>query len=149
MKFAALPTTTCLLLITMCIGCGQSADLGAPVAVTGTVTFDGKPLENTIVGFNAISKGFPAKYRYVAATTNATGQFSIEKVYPGEYAVTLNQEATTAGAAAQDAAISGNPKLAKYTVNSPLRANVSKDSTTFKLEATSAATRQGPPSGPG
>jgi hypothetical protein len=136
MKFAALPVLSCLLLTLTCAGCGQSVDLGAPVKVTGTATLDGTPLDKTTVGFTAISKGLPAKYRYVSAITDASGNFSIAQVYPAEYSVTLNQDASAAPAA-QDAAVPGNPKLAKYTVNSPLKANVSKDSTTFKFEATS------------
>lgn len=94
-------------------------------------------MDKATVGFNALSKGLPAKYRYVAATTDANGNFTMENVYPAEYSVNLNQAADTGAPAAQDAAIAGNPKLAKYNTNSPLRANVSKDSTNFKLEAKS------------
>lgn len=136
MKFAALPALTCLFLTLTCVGCGKSVDLGAPVEVKGTATLDGQPLDKTTVGFTAISKGLPAKYRYVSATTDASGNFTIPQVYPAEYSVTLNQDAAAAPAA-KDAAVAGNPKLAKYSVNSPLKANVSKDSTTFKFEATS------------
>ena len=138
MKFAALPAIVCSVVMLACTGCGKSADLGAPVKVTGTVTLDGKPLDKATVGFNALSKGLPAKYRYVSATTDASGNFTMDSVYPAEYSVNLNQAAEAGAApAAPDAAIAGNPKLAKYNTNSPLRANVSKDSTTFKLEAKS------------
>lgn len=138
MKSVVLPTLGCLFIAMSLLGCGKSVDLGAPVKVTGSVTLDGKPLDKATVGFVALSKGLPAKYRYVSAVSDASGNFSIPSVYPAEYSVTLSQEAPAGGGTAPaDAAVPGNPKLAKYGANSPLRATVSKDSTTFKLDATS------------
>lgn len=136
MKLATKSVIVCFLFVLTCGGCGKSVDLGSPVSVSGSVTLDGKPLAKAAVGFNAISKGLPAKYRYVSAFTDDGGNFTMERVYPAEYEVTLAQEDPSAPAI-KDAAVSGNPKLAKYAGNSPLRANVSAESTTFKLEATS------------
>ncbi len=133
MKFGVCPAILSLFLAVTCLGCAKPAE---PLEVHGTVTLDGKPLANATVGFNAISEGVPVQFRYASAITEATGDFTIQKCYPAEYVVTLTEDAGGAPAA-ENAAIPGNPKLAKYGPTSPLRAEVSDEKTTFKFDATS------------
>ena len=71
----------------MIAGCSQSET----VAVTGTVTLDGKPVENAEVFFN------PKAGRMATGVTDATGHFSIattkpnDGAKPGDYVVTLGE----------------------------------------------------------
>jgi hypothetical protein len=124
------------ILTSACLGCGSKEDLPKPVAVTGKVTSDKKPMSGVTVGFTAISKGLPARYRYVQSTTDAEGNYSMATVYPAEYQVTLNK----AGAAAPEAdpqkvAVNpADPELAKFGIDSPLRANVSSTATKFDFD---------------
>ncbi|MCC7420251.1 MAG: hypothetical protein IT428_08230 [Planctomycetaceae bacterium] len=84
----------------------------------------------------AISKGLPANVRYVHATTDAEGKYSIAEVYPAEYQVTLmpasaaKTEVDPNNAAANPA----NPEFAKFGPESPLRANVSATQTKFDFD---------------
>lgn len=123
------------IILMTCLGCSEPGPTA--VEVQGTVTLDGKPLGNSTVGFSAISEGLAAQHRYASAVTDSMGHFKIARVYPAEYLVTLN-EANPTVSPVQNAAFSGNPKLAKYSLNSPLRAKVSKESATFKFDVTSS-----------
>lgn len=140
MKSAAYSIVACAMVLIAFAGCGKSVSPGEPVAATGVVTLDGAPLSNVTVGFTAITEGIPAKYRYTSATTEPDGTFSLEKIYPAEYMVTLNDSEAAApeGGEGKVEAVAGNPKLAKYANDSPLRAKVSDPDQSFKFEATSA-----------
>lgn len=140
MKLTACSTVVCAAVVMALAGCGSSVSPGEPVEASGVVTLDGSPLSNVTVGFTAITEGIPAQYRYTSATTETDGTFKVEKIYPAEYMVTLNDSEAFAPEGAADAkveAVAGNPKLAKYTNDSPLRAKVSDTETSFKFEATS------------
>jgi hypothetical protein len=123
-------------------GCG-GAQVGKPVEVTGEVKLNGEPLAGVTVGYSAIG-GLPAEYRYASAVTDDAGMYVIKKVYPAEYMVLLNDTAAEAPApppAPGDTPAlvhavpkGGNPALAKYSQQSPLRAAVNADSTTHNFD---------------
>ena len=105
-----------------------------PVDVSGKVTLDGKALPNVTISFTALDKTVPVKNRYVAGTTDAEGSYSLKNVHQGEHLVQIQET----GAAAVDptnpavaGAYPGNPKLAYYGSNSPLRVKVSDTAKTF------------------
>lgn len=139
MKLAAYSTVAGMAVLMVLAGCGKSVSPGEPVAATGVVTLDGAPLSNVTVGFTAITEGIPAKYRYTSAITEPDGRFTVEKIYPAEYMVTLNDSEADApeGGEGKVEAVAGNPKLAKYANDSPLRAKVSDPDQSFNFEATS------------
>jgi hypothetical protein len=136
MKLEVLAAVVCSAVVMAITGCGETASLGEPVDVTGSVILDGQPLPNVTVGFSAITEGIPAKYRYATADTESDGSFAIPKVYPAEYMVTLNDSAADHESAKVEA-VAGNPKLAKFSANSPLRAKVSDTEREFKFDVTS------------
>ena len=78
----------CGSLLCVCAGCEEP---GTPkVPVTGTVTFNGKPLDGAIVSFTPKTEGLPA-----SATTDAEGKYVLttetngDGAVIGEYAVTI------------------------------------------------------------
>jgi len=84
-------------------GCGKPVPEYAKdlVAVSGTVTFDGEPVEGAVVSF--VAQDGPS--RLSAATTDAQGQFSMETtqagdgVLPGSYAVVISKLTMADGSA--------------------------------------------------
>ncbi len=66
-------------------GCGPN--LGTPSSVSGTVTVDGQPLEGGKVNF--VRTQGPVEQRSAQGTTDASGQYKIEKIYPGTYQVNV------------------------------------------------------------
>src|SRR5262249_41354175 len=107
------------------------------------VKLDGEPLEGVTVAFSAISKGLPAEFRHASAVTDADGMYVLKKVYPAEYMITLNDTAAegpppvgeeSSAAMAEAVPSGGNSALAKYNVNSPLRAEVDAGSTTHNFD---------------
>lgn len=80
-----LVTLSGLAVLLACTGCSQSET----VAVTGTLTMSGQPVENAQVMFN------PKRGRYAEGVTDATGRFTLstakagDGAMPGEYTVTL------------------------------------------------------------
>jgi len=91
--------TSALLLVASAIGCGSGETLPT-VPVTGTVTYQGKPLEGATVTFSTTAEsGRPA-----SGTTDASGKFSL-KTYlsptssptgalPGDYTVMITKVET-------------------------------------------------------
>lgn len=128
-----------LLLTALLAGCGGEG-LPKPVVVTGRVVQAGKPIAGATIGFSAIGPELPAKYRYVAGSTDDSGQYEIASVYPTEYMVTISKPAAAATAAvvpndATSAPATTNAReLARYGDNSPLRAKVSAEETSFEFE---------------
>lgn len=124
-------------------GCGAS--LGKPVLVEGRVTLDGKGLANAIVSFAAIEGDLPGDKRSASAKTDSTGVYQIEKIYPAEYQVSISDAAVTNTAAIPGAGPgqpglvlanpgAGTPLAAYQPGSSPLRAQVSEETTNFDFD---------------
>ena len=85
----------------MVFGCGQSTAVGRGVAVSGTITLDGKPLEGATVNFlNDTFAGFgrtnaDGKYRLVQGALPGTNKIVISKLEGGAAAAVV--EDTEAG----------------------------------------------------
>ena len=83
-----------VLLVWTFAGCGP--DRPATIAVSGTVTLDGSPVEGAVVGFTPAEGGRPA-----TGTTDASGKFTLttfEKgngALPGRHTVTISKTKTT------------------------------------------------------
>lgn len=124
------------ILALVCCGCGSKEDLPKPVAVNGRITSSMKPMSDVTVGFTAISKGLPAKLRYVQATTDSDGNYSMATVYPAEYQVTLNKAAAATPESDPGKAVvnPAEPEFAKFGIASPLRANVTGAATKFDFD---------------
>lgn len=119
-------------------GCGQKGpDLGKPVNVSGKLTLDGEPLSNVTVNFYNSGPGAPPEFRSFSGTTGPDGSYSIEKVYPADYTVSVQPGQGGGEYAAEESAAEGQGPLAKYQTESPLRATVSESQTTFDFELTS------------
>ncbi|MBA4187725.1 MAG: hypothetical protein C0467_06870 [Planctomycetaceae bacterium] len=82
------------LLAAFLAGCGSNSSTSTTAEVTGTVTLDGKPLENAEVQF--VPKSDPALGLHVAKT-DSSGRFKITQdsptnpVKPGTYAVLVSK----------------------------------------------------------
>lgn len=130
---------SCALLAVLLVGCG-GPKLPEPVMVTGRVMQAGKPVTGATIGFSAIGPELPAKYRYAAGTTDDSGQFEIASVYPTEYMVSISKPAAAATATAVPSDAAAAPattnarELAKYGDNSPLRAKVTAEETSFEFD---------------
>ncbi len=119
-------------------GCGSdpTADLGPAVTVTGTITLDGKPSDGVEVIFKRLDAGAPAEYRQYVATTDSSGKYSLENVYPAKYAVMVNEKKDEKAEEEGAAAFETGP-YKKYGVNSELEAEVTESNKTFDFELTS------------
>jgi hypothetical protein len=67
-------------------GCGPN--LGTPTSVSGKVVLDGQPLSGGTVSF-VRTDGGPAEHRARMAKTDESGQYKIDKIYPGDYQVNV------------------------------------------------------------
>ena len=122
------------ILLCLVLGCSGGPKLGKPVTVQGKVTLNGKPQDKITVGFIALG-GIPADHKTKTAETNAEGKYSIDKVYPAEYMVTLQDASSTKVDPALATAVPTNTSpLAKYGGDSPLRAQVAAGKTTFDFD---------------
>jgi hypothetical protein len=66
--------------LTLLVGCAPQ-----PVAVSGSVTLDGKPLDNVNLGFTPADGG-----SHAIATTDEEGKFAVDRgLLPGEYKVAV------------------------------------------------------------
>ena len=85
----------CIVMLTgvgVCIGCGHKSGLDGVVAVTGTVTYQGKPIDGASVAFSPDGKG-----RAASGRTDATGRFQLttldanDGALPGKYKVAISK----------------------------------------------------------
>ncbi len=93
------------------VGCGRASSLPNATAVTGTVQYQGKPLEGATVTFSA-KQGNLASGRVAMGTTDAQGRFrlktyagpreSVEGSVPGTYRVTVSKYAPPNGMSEAD-----------------------------------------------
>lgn len=118
------------LLLCTCLlsGCNGGASLGDPVDVTATFMLDGQPLADADVTFTATGN-VPADKRTRTGKTDAQGTATLTEVYPAEYMVRVNRNVQNDPE--NPSATTGDPALAKYSADSPLRATVSADKTSF------------------
>lgn len=116
------------------VGCSSGPNLGDPVKVSGKITRKGKPMANVTVGYTNTGEGVPGPYRYVETKTDAEGAYQIEKVYPGEYHVSVTPEAPPPDPSGMVQATPGDPALAKYGINSPLKADVVSGEQEFSFD---------------
>jgi hypothetical protein len=117
------------------LGCGGPADDLPRQAVSGTVTFKGKPLEAGMIQFQPGSAGVAT----AGQTEIADGKYAIsqsEGLVPGQYLVTITSatpkaaEAPTSGPPAMPGDAPPPPKEtipAQYNARSKLTANVTKE----------------------
>ncbi|MDA0835771.1 MAG: carboxypeptidase-like regulatory domain-containing protein [Planctomycetota bacterium] len=119
-----------VLCMVLLFGCGPE---GPPLLelepVTGTVTLDGKPLNNAVVMFIPINEGLESN-----AKTNDQGVYELEirgnkGIKAGEYKVTINKRVKPDGSELDPGGGMGENLLpAKYSemVNTELKATVPK-----------------------
>ncbi|QDT81218.1 hypothetical protein Mal35_46980 [Gimesia maris] len=119
-------------------GCGSdpTADLGTSVTVTGTITMDDKPADGVEVIFQRTDSGAPAEYRQYVATTDASGKYSLDDVYPAKYLVMVNEKNDDSGEDEEEMAIDTGP-YKKYGVDSELTADVTDTNNTIDFELSS------------
>lgn len=113
-------------------GCGGPS-YGSPVAVTGKVTLDDKPVSDGYIVFHAL-EGLPAELRTVQADLQDDGSYELPKVYPAEYMVQIHS------AAPLDATVSAEPPpnpFSQYGSESKLRAKVASDAKEFDFKLSS------------
>lgn len=111
-------------------GCGGSKgpDMGKALAVHGKVTMDGEPAASVDVTFSRTQGAATPEARQFTARTDAGGQYSIPKIYEGDYHVMVYdpkevQEREQSGAALETG------KYKDYGVNSTLSVKVAEGST--------------------
>ncbi len=131
----------CCVLSVVCVGCGK----GGPALgrVSGTVTMDGKPLENALVTFTPAAGG-----RGSTGTTDASGKYELTFIdgkgaLVGSHKVTVTTVAKAAAAASEMR--SDSPEYAKQgrsadynsaKVTEPIPAKYNKESTlTFDVQS--------------
>lgn len=108
----------------LAFGCSGGPSLPSPSSVSGTIKQKGKPYPNVVVGFVATSAGLPANARYASAKTDASGKYTVEKIYPAEYQVTLTEEVPPPKEGEMVPANAGSPALAKFGPTSTLAVKV-------------------------
>mgnify|MGYP001412471187 CR=1 FL=1 len=62
-----------------CLGCGGSAGLDGLVKASGTVTYQGKPVEGATVSFRPVNGK-----RAASGRTDAQGRFHLTSLHPGD-----------------------------------------------------------------
>lgn len=127
------------LVLVACGASGCGADFGTPVAVSGKITDGSEAVGSANVSFYALNKELPAEHRTRNAVTDAQGSYSLSDVYPGEYQVMISKSQSAEEIAMAPAEPSaGTDPFAKFGPESPLRATVSADTTTFNFDLSTA-----------
>lgn len=109
-------------------GCGSdpAAGLGDPVSVTGVVKMDGAPVANVEVTFTRLDGGAPPEFRNISVMTGASGEYTMDTVYPAEYQVMIYDRSGEENEEEMQAMDVG--PYEKYGMESELRANVAEGS---------------------
>lgn len=128
-------TGSLLLVVLTAAGCGgKSEDLPETVAVSGVVTYQGKPVPEATIMLYPVQGRKPASGR-----TDEEGRFSLttfsqdDGALPGEHQVTVNAFQST------DEGVSMKSSIpTKYSTpgSSPLKVTVSEEQPELKLELT-------------
>jgi hypothetical protein len=88
-----------LIIVLTLVGCNQSPQLEGLVSASGTVMFNGTPVEGAAIIFAPVSEG--TNIRTASATTGTNGRFTLMTLYPadgafpGTYKVTVEKTDTT------------------------------------------------------
>lgn len=119
-------------------GCGGpgAPDLGAPLEVKGTVTMDSAPAAGVDVTFTRMGGEAAPEDRQFIAQTDASGAYTLPKVFPGEYQVMVT-DPVEAKEREEQMAAEETGKYKNYGVSSPLTAKVAEGSTEFKFDLSS------------
>ncbi len=124
-------------------GC-DNGKLGKPVTVTGKFQLNGEPLSNVQVQFFAI-EALPAEYRTQLATTDSEGRYSINRVYPAKYLVSLTDTQSSTTPAGTDDVVVVNSKpsrLEQWSADrSQLNADVTAEQSKFDFDLSSQKSR--------
>ena len=124
-------------LFTLASGCGPG--LGSPATVTGKVTVDEQPFSGAIVTFHCMGERAP-EYRTFTATTGSSGEYAIDKIYPGSYEVSVGEPAPGTGGEGAEADPGMASALAgqelKPADGGELRAEVTADGIVFDVQLT-------------
>jgi len=129
----------CLVLVLLFVGCGETVDADRPetAPVTGTVTYNGQPVEGATVTFMAGASGG----RGAVGTTDASGKFQLttfeagDGAIPGAYKVKIAKTvggAPTAGEGEIMAPPTGGPPTSEVKDELPVKY---KDENTSGLTA--------------
>lgn len=117
------------------LGCSSPADTSnrpATVPVTGTVTYNGSPLEGATVAFLPKKPGDPG----ASGRTDASGKFSLtafepgDGAVPGSYLVTVTKTEAQGGGEAQDdseAPVTAPKSLIPEKYNNPQGSGLTAD----------------------
>lgn len=97
-------------------GCGQSADPDRPETfpITGTVMYNGAPIEGASVSFVPMGEGTGGEGKGAAGFTNASGQYTLttfkagDGAVPGQYRVKITKLTQPPAPAAAPATPSGS-----------------------------------------
>jgi hypothetical protein len=95
-----------LLAVAVIVGCAQQSDRPKTLKASGTVTYNGSPVEGAVVTFSPTGVGGHA----ASGTTDASGNFRLstfesgDGAVPGSYAVSVSK---TEGGAQPDAGVAG------------------------------------------
>ena len=130
----------CFVLVALLVGCGETGDTNRPktVPVTGSVTYNGQPVEGATVTFVTGGSGG----RGALGTTDASGKFQLttfeagDGAIPGSYKVTIAKTTgETAPMTQEDGVVvppTGGPPTTEVKDELPLKY---KDASTSGLTA--------------
>jgi hypothetical protein len=109
------------------------------VDVSGKITMGSEPVADAQVTYHSLNNEIPAAERTKTARTDAQGAYSVSGLYPSEYVVRVEKPLPAnqdPGMAAAEPVAADDP-LAKFGADSPLRANVSEEQTSFDFDLAS------------
>lgn len=92
----------------------------------GKVTVDGQPAADHMVTFNNTMGDVPAEHRSFQAKTSASGEYELQKVFPGEYDVMI-----TAPLGDSEKAVADPGTLIPESGGTTLKAKVGGEPLTF------------------
>ena len=121
-------------LLTLVSGCGSS-DLGSPTTASGKVTVDEQPLVGATVTFHCTGER-AAEYRTFRSTTDSSGQYAIDEIYPGSYDVMVDEAAAGGQDVDPGAAPAAGVEPLRPADGTPLKAEVGEEEFAFDIKLT-------------
>ncbi len=93
------------------------------------------PVADAQVTFHSVNNEIPAPDRTKTGRTDSQGAYALSDLYPSEYIVRVEQPLpTNQDPGTAPAEIVADDPLAKFGADSPLRANVSAEQTSFDFD---------------